>query len=137
MAARREYPRVSGACGRRRGLPNLLSAPVAFYDDPGEAPTPRASSDRDGYLPALRLEVVPQGCRERRGHVPGEHLIVLPRGERNEVTVRRLLIHLQHVGTMGDVLEAAAGGFPALLRDDACSPRATEPRRGFAESSRG
>jgi hypothetical protein len=81
---------------------------VAFYDDPGEVPTPRALSDRDGYLPALRLEVVPQGCRQRRGHVPGEHLIVLLRGEGNEVGVRSLPIHLQHVGTMGDVLEAAS-----------------------------
>jgi hypothetical protein len=80
---------------------------VAFYDDPGEVPTPRALSDRDGYLPALRLEVVPQGCRQRHGHVPGEQLIVLLRGERNEVAVRLLLSHLQHVGTMGDVLEAA------------------------------
>ena len=84
------------------GLPS--SAPMAFYDDPGEVPPPRALSDRDGYLPALRLEEVPQRCRQRRAHVPGEHLIVLHRAERNEVTVR-LLIHLQHVGTMGDILE--------------------------------
>jgi hypothetical protein len=81
------------------------STPVAFYDDPGEVPTPRAFSDRDGYLPALRLEVVPQGCRQRRRYVPGEHPIVFLRSERNEVTIRRLLIHLQHVGTMGDFLE--------------------------------
>jgi hypothetical protein len=95
-----------------------LSAPVAFYVDPGEAPTPRAIIDRDGYLPALRLEVVPQGCRQGRGHVPGEHLIVLLRGERNEVSVRLLPIHLQHVGTMGDVLEAGgstAAGLAAQI----------------------
>ena len=89
---------------------------MAFYDDPGEAPTPRAFSDRDGHLPALRLEVVPQGCRQRRGHVPGEHPIVLLRRERNEFNVRRLLIHLQHVGRMGDVLEAAASAAAAARR---------------------
>lgn len=69
-------------------------------------PTPRTLSYRDGYLPALRFEVVTQRCRQRRCHVPGEHEIVLFRGERDAVTVRLLLIHLQHVGMLGDVLEA-------------------------------
>jgi hypothetical protein len=89
-------------CGNVRGP----SVPVAFYYDPGEVPTPRPVSDRDGDLPALRLEVLLQGCRQRRGHVPGEHLIVLLRGERNEFIERMPLFHLQHVGTMGDALEA-------------------------------
>ncbi len=75
-------------------------------ENPGEVPTPRTLSYRDGYLPALRLEVVTQRCRQRCSHVPGEHQIVLLRGERDAATVRLLLIHLQHVGTLGDVLEA-------------------------------
>ena len=79
---------------------------MAFYDDPREAPTPRAVTDRDGYFPALRLEVLPQGIRLRRDHIPRENLVVPLRGERNEVSVQLLLIHLQHVGTMGDDLEA-------------------------------
>lgn len=85
---------------------DLNSASAAGH--PGEVPTPRTLSDRNGYLPALRFEEVPQRCRQRRGHIPGEHLIVLGRGERNEVTVGLLPIHLQHVGTMGDVLEGTA-----------------------------
>jgi hypothetical protein len=121
VAGRRRQGGRPGCCDR--DLP--LSAPVAAYDDPGEAPTPRAFSDRDGYFPALRLEVLPQRCRLRRGHIPGEHLIVLLRGERDEVTVRLLLIHLQHVGTMGDVLEATASTRRASrpLSDDAQPPR--------------
>ena len=113
----RSLERICGSSSRNP-LPNDPTTPawldldsstsVGAAEHPGEVPTQRALSYRDGYLPALRFEVVPKRCRQRRGHVPGEHQIVLFRGERDAGTVGLLPIHLQQVGTMGDVLEGTS-----------------------------
>ena len=115
----------------RRGWTSSLTS-VGAAGHPGEVPTPRTLSDRDGYLPALRFEVVPQRCRQRRGDVPREHLVVLFRGERDAVTVRLLPIHLQHVGTMGDVLEETANTTARLAASS--GRRSARPRsESFAD----
>ena len=51
---------------------------------------------------------MPPAARSRPRRTPDRPF----RGERDEVTVGLLLIHLQHVGTMGDVLETTAGSSP-------------------------